>query len=63
VNVIWWNATQLTSVTAMGTECSDVEKERKDVDLRKFPTAGFWWVWGLVGLACTMPLFMEGPLP
>jgi hypothetical protein len=40
VNVNWWNATQLTSVTAMGTDRSDVKKERRDVDLRKFPPVG-----------------------
>jgi hypothetical protein len=51
VNVIWWSATQLTSVTAMGTGRSDVEKEWRDVDLRNFPPVGLWYVCVLVGLA------------
>ena len=51
MNVIWWNATQLTFVTAMGTERRDVEKERRDVDLRKFPPVGLWYVCVLVALA------------
>jgi len=62
-NVIWRNAKQLTSVTAMGTVRSLVEKERRDVDLRKFPSVGLWYVCVLVALACAMPLFMERPLP
>jgi len=51
VNVIWWDATELTFVTAMATERCDVEKGRRDVDLRKFSPVGLWYVCVLVALA------------
>jgi hypothetical protein len=50
--LIWWNATQLTSVTAMGNERSDAEKtKRRDVDLGKYPPVGLWYVCVLAALA------------